>query len=435
MPFTDPGNNSSKVLDLSFDEGGRNSPVSFPKSKIKFVLFEGVHQKAVDMLQAEGFTVELLAGALAGDELVEKLKDARVVGVRSKTKLTAEVLKKCPKLMAVGCFCIGTDQTDLVQAEKQGIPVFNSPFSNSRSVAELIIGTVVSLSRRLTEQSHNMHNNSWQKTAAGCFEVRGKVLGIVGYGHIGSQLSVLAEAMGMRVIYKDRKKVLPLGNAVQKDTLDELLEQADYVTMHVPDTEETRYMIKAEQIKKMKKGSYLLNASRGKVVDLDALRDAMVSKHLAGCMVDVYPKEPAKNGLIKEQGVEIPLTGLSNCILTPHIGGSTKEAQEAIGVEVAIKMANFINKGDTDGAVNFPNITPPALKSGRHRIANVHKNVPGVLRQINNVLGDAGNVAFQTVQTEEHIGYLIVDVDSAVSDTVLNSIRDLTESERTRRIF
>ena len=269
---------------------------SFPKSKIKILLLENIHKKAVELLKNEGFTVETTAGAVNGEELIEKMKDCRVVGVRSKTKLTKEVLDAAKKLMCIGCFCIGTDQTHLPTAEAKAVPVFNSPFSNSRSVAELIIGCVISLARQLPMRTSEMHSDRWMKTATGCNEIRGKTLGIIGYGHIGSQLSVLAEALGMRVIYKDRKTVMPLGNARQVETLPELLQEADFVTLHVPDTPETRYMINAEQIALMKNGSYLLNASRGTVVDLDAFADAIKSKKLRGGMVDVYPKEPAKNG-------------------------------------------------------------------------------------------------------------------------------------------
>eukprot|EP01064_Diplonema_japonicum_P001647 TRINITY_DN1108_c0_g1_i1.p1 TRINITY_DN1108_c0_g1~~TRINITY_DN1108_c0_g1_i1.p1 ORF type:complete len:412 (+),score=119.65 TRINITY_DN1108_c0_g1_i1:69-1304(+) len=410
-------------------------PTSFPKSKIKAVLLENIHKKAVEMLENEGFTVETVAGALQGAELVEKLKDARVVGVRSKTKLTAEVLESLKKLMCVGCFCIGTDQTDLPVAESKAIPVFNSPFSNSRSVAELIISCVISLARQLTVRSAEMHAGKWMKTATHCTEVRGKTLGIVGYGHIGSQLSVLAESLGMRVIFKDRKTMMPLGNARQMDTLDELLGEADYVSLHVPDTSETRFMIKKEQLDKMKDGAYLLNASRGKVVDLDALATALKEKKLKGAMVDVYPKEPAKNGDILEQGVEIPLIGLPNVILTPHIGGSTEEAQEAIGVEVASKIISYLNKGDSDGAVNFPNITPPDTKDGMHRILNVHRNTPGVLRQITSILADLGNITYQTVSTNDAIGYFLADVSSAISDEAVAKIGALDTGLKTRVLF
>ena len=286
---------------------------SFPKSKIKIVLFENVHKTAVELLEGAGYSVECVAGAMSGEALIEKIRDARVLGVRSKTKLTKEVLAEATKLMCVGCFCIGTDQTDLPFAESRAIPVFNSPFSNSRSVAELIISCIISLSRKLTDKSAEMHAGIWQKSAAGCLEIRGKTLGIIGYGHIGSQLSVLSEALGMRVIYKDRKNMMPLGNARQKDDLEGLLEEADFVSLHVPDTEETRYMIKAEQLAQMKKGSYLLNASRGKVVDLDALADSLKSGHLAGAMVDVYPKEPAKNGEYVD--ILLPHMGFVNVLL------------------------------------------------------------------------------------------------------------------------
>ncbi|KAJ9461466.1 D-3-phosphoglycerate dehydrogenase [Diplonema papillatum] len=408
---------------------------SYPKNKIKVVLFENVHKKAVEILKNDGFDVELLAGALSGEELADKLKDARVIGVRSKTKLTKPVLQAAKKLMCIGCFCIGTDQTDLDVAEELAIPVFNSPFSNSRSVAELIIASVINLARELTERTKEMHNDSWQKTAVNSNEIRGKTIGIIGYGHIGSQLSVLAEALGMTVIYKDVKNIMPLGNARQVETLGELLSQSDFVTLHVPDTQETRYMIRKEQISMMKDGAYLLNASRGQVVDLDDLATALKTQKLRGAMVDVYPKEPAKNGSITDQGVTIPLVGLRNVILTPHIGGSTSEAQEAIGIEVAQKILNYMNQGVTDGAVNFPNIVPPAQKNGQHRLLNVHRNEPGVLRQLLNIISDVGNVSYQTVNTTDKVGYFVCDVSSSVSEEVISQISDIKENIRSRMLY
>eukprot|EP01027_Heterolobosea_sp_BB2_P018495 GEZU01026045.1.p1 GENE.GEZU01026045.1~~GEZU01026045.1.p1 ORF type:complete len:378 (-),score=111.81 GEZU01026045.1:749-1882(-) len=373
--------------------------------------------------------VECISGALSEEELIQKIPNIHALGIRSKTNITTAVLAAANKLLTIGCFCIGTNQVDLDAAEKRGIPVFNSPFSNSRSVAELIIAEIISLARRLPDKVQELHKGQWKKSAANCFEVRGKTLGIVGYGHIGSQLSVLAEALGLRVIFYDIATVMPIGNSQPMKTLDELLQQADFVTLHVPETPETKNMIGPKQIAMMKKGSYLLNASRGTVVDIDALAEALKSGHLNGAAVDVYPEEPEGN----TDNFETPLRGCPNTILTPHIGGSTLEAQTAIGVEVATAIIKYINSGRTIGAVNFPNVDL-RITPDTHRILNIHKNVPGVMKAINEKLANH-NIRAQLLDTSKYIGYLIIDVDQEASNQLKKEIAALEVSFRTRILY
>jgi D-3-phosphoglycerate dehydrogenase len=403
---------------------------SFPKNKIKILLLENVHSAAVELLKKEDFQVECLKEALSEEELKVKIKDVHALGIRSKTRVTDEVLKEANRLLCIGCFCIGTDQVDLEAAEKRGIPVFNSPFSNTRSVAELIIAEIILLSRRLGDKSNDMHKGVWDKSAKDCHEIRGKTLGIVGYGHIGSQLSVLAESLGMNVIFYDVISVLPLGNSKRKETLEEVLTQADFVTLHVPKTDQTKNMITEKQLKMMKKSSYLLNASRGTVVDIPALANALRSGHLAGAAVDVYPTEPEAN--IKDWQNE--LQNCPNTILTPHIGGSTEEAQYAIGLEVADKLIKFVNNGSTATAVNFPKLDLPVGQTGTHRILNIHKNVPGVLKNINTLLGDI-NVVGQMLAAKGAIGYLIVDVEKETSHNLRDEMAMLPTSIKTRILY
>jgi D-3-phosphoglycerate dehydrogenase len=403
---------------------------SFPKNKIKILLLENVHSAAVELLKKEDFQVECLKEALSEEELKAKIKDVHALGIRSKTRVTDEVLKEANRLLCIGCFCIGTDQVDLEAAEKRGIPVFNSPFSNTRSVAELIIAEIILLSRRLGDKSNDMHKGVWDKSAKDCHEIRGKTLGIVGYGHIGSQLSVLAESLGMNVIFYDVISVLPLGNSKRKETLEEVLTQADFVTLHVPKTDQTKNMITEKQLKMMKKSSYLLNASRGTVVDIPALANALRSGHLAGAAVDVYPTEPEAN--IKDWQNE--LQNCPNTILTPHIGGSTEEAQYAIGLEVADKLIKFVNNGSTATAVNFPKLDLPVGQTGTHRILNIHKNVPGVLKNINTLLGDI-NVVGQMLAAKGAIGYLIVAVEKETSHNLRDEMAMLPTSIKTRILY
>jgi D-3-phosphoglycerate dehydrogenase len=404
---------------------------SYPKSKIKVVLLESIHESANQIIRADGLQLETVPGALEDQALVDKVRDAHLIGIRSKTHLSGEVLEQCKKLLAVGCFCIGTNQVDLKTANRLGIPVFNAPFSNTRSVAELVISEVVALSRHLSDHIREVHDGVWRKSARGSFEVRGKTLGIVGYGRIGRQVGVLAEAMGLRVLFFDTEQQLPMGNNRSVNTLDELLAESDFVTLHVPAAPDTHNMIGAAQLATMKRGSYLLNLSRGTVVDIDALAAALKDGHLAGAAIDVFPSEPRGNG----PGFESPLRGLSNVILTPHVGGSTEEAQESIGREVGARLLEFLNAGITAGAVNFPQVNAPPL-AGAHRILNVHRNVPGVLSAINSIVSSVkANVSGQVLATDPNIGYLVMDLDETVSDEVSARVRELDTSIRTRILY
>lgn len=404
---------------------------SFPKSQIKVLLLENIHASGVDLLKQQGFQVESVSQAYDEQELIKKAADVHVLGIRSKTQLSAAYFQHAKRLLTVGCFCIGTNQVNLDAAKRLGAPVFNAPFSNTRSVAELVLAEIVMLARRAAERSQWLHQGRWEKSAQQCVEVRGKTLGIVGYGHIGSQVSVLAESFGMQVLFYDVVTKMPMGNSRPVESLSDLLARSDFVTLHVPETPSTKGMIGAQELKAMKKGSYLLNASRGSVVDLDALRRVLDERHLAGAAVDVYPVEPESNG----EGFRSVLQGAPNTILTPHIGGSTEEAQRNIGIEVAQSLIKFINNGSTMGAVNFPAVDLPLLR-GSHRILNVHKNVPGVLRNINTLISDLGaNIEGQYLATDPEIGYLIIDIDRKVSDQVKDSIAALSTSLRTRILY
>ena len=404
---------------------------SFPKDHIKVLLLENVHPSAHAIFAGEGFQVEAVKHALKEDELVAKIADAHVLGIRSKTQVTARALAEAKRLLTLGCFCIGTNQVDLAEANRRGVPVFNAPFSNTRSVAELIISEVIALSSQLGDRSREVHEGKWQKVAAGCYEVRGKTLGIIGYGHIGSQLGVLAEAIGMRVIFYDVQTKLPMGNNRSVATLGELLGEAEFVSLHVPATPQTKNMIGAAELAQMQKGSFLLNASRGSVVDIPALADALRKGHVAGAAIDVFPEEPESN----DDPFHSPLRGIPNVILTPHIGGSTIEAQAAIGREVAYSLLKFVNGGASTGAVNFPEIELPQQR-GTHRILNVHRNVPGVLRDINKIVSDlSANIHSQILSTDANIGYLIMDLDQDVSDDVRKAMAALSTNIRTRILY
>jgi D-3-phosphoglycerate dehydrogenase / 2-oxoglutarate reductase len=401
------------------------------RETIKVLLLENIHPTARDMFQGEGFEVEALTSALKEDELRKKLKDVNVVGIRSKSQVRASTLSEATNLMALGCFCIGTNQVDLKETNRMGVPVFNAPFSNTRSVAELIISQVVMLARQLGDRSREVHEGKWRKVANGCYEVRGKTLGIIGYGHIGSQLGVLAEALGLRVIFYDVATKLPMGNVRVCESLGELLEAADFVTLHVPETVQTKDMIGAEELAHMRRGSYLLNASRGTVVQSPALADALRRGHLAGAAVDVYPEEPETNG----DTFKSELQGLPNVVLTPHIGGSTMEAQASIGREVATSLVKYITSGATTGAVNFPQVELPQTR-GTHRILNVHRNVPGVMRDINRIVSDrSANIHAQILSTDSTIGYLIMDLDQDLSQNVCEDIAKLQTDIRTRVLY
>lgn len=398
---------------------------------LRILLVENIHPVAKERLEAEGFQVELISYAPSEDELIKLLPQYDAVGIRSKTEITKKVLDSVHNVTTIGCFCIGTNQVDLVSAKEHGVAVFNAPHSNTRSVAELVIAEMISLSRQLGDRNTKAHQGEWIKSAEGSKEVRGKTLGIVGYGHIGSQVSVLAEAMGLKVIFYDVVKKLPLGNARVAHTLEELLSESDFVTLHVPEIPETMNMISEKELSQMKRGSYLINASRGTVVVIEDLVAALKSKHIAGCAVDVFPVEPASN---KEKFVS-PLQGLSNVILTPHIGGSTEEAQRAIGLEVADSFRRYLKIGSTSGAVNFPNVDLP-IKQGTSRILNVHRNEPGVLGEINGLISKAGaNIEGQYLSTDDKIGYLVMDVHSSQADQLALDIGKLNRSIRTRVVY
>jgi D-3-phosphoglycerate dehydrogenase len=399
--------------------------------KPSILLVENIHPTAKEMLEIEGFEVDLLTHAPTEDELIKLLPNYSALGIRSKTEITPKILDHCRDLMTIGCFCIGTNQVDLAYARKKGIAVFNAPHSNTRSVAELVIAEMIALSRQLGDRNSKAHQGEWVKSAEGSKEVRGKVLGIIGYGHIGSQVSVLAESMGLKVYFYDPIKKLPLGNAQVMNSLDDMLAISDFITLHVPEVPETKNLIGQRELAKMKKGSYLINASRGTVVVIEALVDALKEKHLAGCAVDVFPQEPASN---KEKFVS-PLQGLANVILTPHIGGSTEEAQKAIGLEVAESFRRFIQIGSSSGAVNFPNVDLP-IKKGTSRILNVHRNEPGVLGEINSLISAAGaNIEGQYLSTDDEIGYLVMDVHSTHAKQLAQDIEQLNRSIRTRVVY
>ncbi|MEN0057932.1 MAG: phosphoglycerate dehydrogenase [Bdellovibrio sp.] len=399
---------------------------------LRILLVENIHPVAKENLFSEGFqNVDLISYAPSEDELLAKLPNYDVLGIRSKTEVTEKVLRGNPHLVSIGCFCIGTNQVNLTAARELGIPVFNAPHSNTRSVAELVIAEMISLSRQLGDRNTKAHLGEWVKSAEGSREVRGKTVGIVGYGHIGSQVSVLAEAMGMKVVFYDIVKKLSLGNAEVKPSLEELLKVSDFVTLHVPETLETKDMIGAKELAMMKKGSYLINASRGSVVVIEALVQALKEKFIAGCALDVFPEEPASN----KEKFKSPLQGVSNVILTPHIGGSTEEAQHAIGIEVSESFRRYLKIGSSSGAVNFPNVDLP-VKQGTSRILNVHKNEPGVLGEINSLISKAGaNIEGQYLSTDEKIGYLVVDLQSHQAANLAQDIEQLSRSIRTRVVY
>lgn len=406
--------------------------LSYPKDKIKILLLEGIHESAVHEFKRNGYAnVELQKNAYSEEQLLEIIDQYHVIGIRSKTNLPATVLEKATKLLTVGAFCIGTNQIDLKTATEHGVPVFNSPYSNTRSVAELIIANSIMLLRRIPERSKKAHEGEWLKDADRSYELRGKTIGIIGYGHIGTQVSILAESMGLRVIYYDVEPKMPLGNARQTNTLDELLETSDIVTLHVPATPVTKMMIQKEQFDKMKDGVIFQNLSRGTVVDVQALKEAIVSGKVGGAAVDVFPKEPEKKGL----GFESVLQGLDNVILTPHIGGSTQEAQENIGAEVANKLISFLDNGSSIGSQSIPELNLP-LQSNTRRILHMHKNVPGILSQINQLLSDNHvNVVGQYLKTNETLGYVVLDIEGEKSAKALEDLKHIKDTIRTRILY
>ena len=404
--------------------------ISYPKNRIKILLLENVHPDAFEKLSKDGFSVETVTRSLSEDELIEKIKDVHVLGIRSKTKVTKKVIAAAEKLMTVGAFCIGTKQIDLEACKENGIVVFNAPYSNTRSVVELAIGEIIMLMRSVFQRSTELHNGQWNKTAQGSKEVRGKKLGIVGYGNIGKQLSILAEALGMHVFYYDIEDKLGLGNATKVNDLSELLAISDVVTLHIDDNAANKNFFGKKEISQMKDGAVLVNLSRGFVVDILALKEALESGKISGAAVDVYPEEPAKNGKFITE-----LKGLNNVILTPHVGGSTEEAQKDIADFVPNKMMAYINSGNTVDAVNFPNIRLPR-QTKAHRFLHIHKNVPGVMAKINKVLAKFDmNITGQYLSTDDRVGYVITDLDKEYNQNVLNKLRAVEGTIKFRVLY
>jgi D-3-phosphoglycerate dehydrogenase / 2-oxoglutarate reductase len=405
---------------------------SYPKEKIKILLLENISATAVAKFVDSGYTaIKKISGALSEEELIKEVKDVHLLGIRSKTMVTAKVLSEAKKLQAIGCFCIGVNQVDLNTATKNGVAVFNAPYSNTRSVAELVIGAAIMLIRRIPEKNKAAHDGIWLKDAKGSFELRGKTLGIIGYGNIGSQVSVLAEGLGMKVIFYDVETKLPLGNASDRKTLKALLADADVVTLHVPEQASTNNLINKTNLKYFKKGSILINYARGGVVDLKALRQAIIEEQVGGAAIDVFPVEPEKNG----DAFETPLQDLPNVLLTPHIGGSTQEAQMNIGEDVSNKLFNYLEKGLTYGSHTVPALSLPP-QEGAHRILHIHKNVPGVLGQINMTLSkNKINIVAQYLKTNEAIGYVVLDVDKKISSKAIDLLKEIKETIKVRVVY
>jgi D-3-phosphoglycerate dehydrogenase / 2-oxoglutarate reductase len=405
---------------------------SYPKEKINILFLENISDTAVKFFNAGGYTtVKKLNGALSEEELIAAVKNVHLLGIRSKTQVTKKVLDAAEKLQAIGCFCIGTNQVDLKSATKKGVAVFNAPYSNTRSVAELVIGASIILIRKIIDKNKAAHEGIWNKDASGSFELRGKTLGIIGYGNIGSQLSVLAEGLGMKVIFYDVETKLPLGNAVDKKTLKDLVSNADIVTLHVPELESTKNLINKGNLKYFKKGGILINYARGEVVDLDALAKFIKEGHIGGAAIDVFPWEPEKNG----DKFTSPLQGLSNVLLTPHIGGSTQEAQQNIGEDVSNKLFNYLEKGITYGSHTVPALSLPP-QEGTHRILHIHNNVPGVLSEINTQLSKHKiNILGQYLKTNEAIGYVVLDVDKGLSKNAVELLRKVKATIKVRVLY
>ncbi|MEE1673671.1 phosphoglycerate dehydrogenase [Agarivorans aestuarii] len=402
---------------------------SLGKEKIKVLLLEGLHPSSLQSFQSAGYeNVEMIKTSLAEEELIEKIKDVHFIGIRSRTDLNERVLAAANKLVAIGCFCIGTNQVDLKAAQQKGIPVFNAPFSNTRSVAELVLGEIILLLRGIPEKNAKAHRGEWIKSADNSYEARGKKLGIIGYGHIGTQLGILAETLGMQVYYYDIENKLSLGNATQVADLEQLLAMSDVVSLHVPETAQTKYMFGEAQLAAMKQGSILINASRGTVVEIDSLVSVLESKKLAGAAIDVFPTEPKSN---KEEFVSA-LRGFDNVILSPHVGGSTQEAQENIGIEVASKLAKYSDNGSTLSAVNFPEVALPE-HTGTSRLLHIHHNQPGVLTKINLAFAeDSINIAAQYLQTNDSIGYVVIDVETAQAEQAISKLKEIEGTIRAR---
>lgn len=410
----------------------KTGKTSFPKEKIRILFLENISDAAVKNFKQQGYVkVDKISKALTEAELIEELKDVHILGIRSKTTITAKVLAAAKKLQAIGCFCIGVNQVDLKAATKNGVVVFNAPYSNTRSVAELVIGLAIMLIRRIPDKNKAAHEGIWMKDAKGSFELRGKTLGIIGYGNIGSQVSVLAEALGMKVLFYDVETKLPLGNAADGKTLKEVLSRADIVSLHVPETKQTKNLINKANLKYFKKGAILINYARGEVVDLDALRNCIVDGNIGGAAVDVFPWEPEKNG----DRFQTPLQDLPNVILTPHIGGSTEEAQQNIGEDVSIKLFNYLEKGITFGSHTVPALALPP-QEGSHRILHIHENMPGVLSEINTTLSQNKiNILGQYLKTNDEIGYVVLDVNKNISSHALNLLREVKGTIKVRLLY
>jgi D-3-phosphoglycerate dehydrogenase len=421
-----------KIERKAFRINMENQTTSYPKEKINILLLENISTAAAKLFTDAGYTsVKRISGAMTEEDLVREIKDVHLLGIRSKTQITKKVLEAANKLQAIGCFCIGVNQVDLKSARQEGVVVFNAPYSNTRSVAELVIGLSILLIRRIPDKNKAAHEGTWLKEAKGSYELRGKTLGIIGYGNIGSQVSVLAEGMGMKIIFYDIVTKLPLGNAVAKHSLQELLGQADIVTLHVPDTPQTKNMINATTLQYFKQGSILLNYARGEVVDLDALAETMKAGIISGAAVDVYPHEPVKNG----DKFDSPLQNLPNVILTPHIGGSTEEAQQNIGEDVSNKLYQFLEMGITIGSHTVPPLSLPP-QEGTHRILHIHKNVPGVLSAINTELSKNNiNILAQYLKTNDEIGYVVLDVDKALSNHAFQLLKQVKETIKVRLLY
>ena len=405
---------------------------SFPKDRIKVLFLENISDKAVQYFKQQGYAdVKKLSGALNEEELIKVIKDVHILGIRSKTFISKKVLDNAKKLQAIGCFCIGVNQVDLKACKQKGIAVYNAPYSNTRSVAELVIGASILLIRRILDKNKAAHNGVWNKDAKGSFELRGKTMGIIGYGNIGTQLSVMAEAMGMRVQFFDIETKLPLGNAQAKKSIKEIVSTSDIISLHVPETNQTKNLINKTVLKQFKSGSILVNYARGEVVDLDALAEAIKEKHIAGAAIDVFPVELEKNG----DAFSTPLQGLSNVLLTPHIGGSTEEAQENIGEDVSIKLYQYLERGVSNGSHTIPSLSLPPV-DGAHRILHIHKNVPGVLGAINTLLSkNKINIVGQYLKTNDEIGYVVLDVDSKLSKQAMTLLKEVKETIRVRMLY
>jgi D-3-phosphoglycerate dehydrogenase len=410
----------------------KNDLTSYPKDRIKVLFLENISDKAVQYFKQQGYAdVKKVAGALSEEELIKVIKDVHILGIRSKTFISKKVLDSAKKLQAIGCFCIGVNQVDLKACKQKGIAVYNAPYSNTRSVAELVIGASILLIRKILDKNKAAHNGIWNKDAKGSFELRGKTMGIIGYGNIGTQLSVMAEAMGMRVQFYDIETKLPLGNAQARKSIKEIVSSSDIISLHVPETNQTKNLINKAVIKQFKSGSILVNYARGEVVDLDALAEAIKEKHIAGAAIDVFPIEPEKNG----DAFSTPLQGLSNVLLTPHIGGSTEEAQENIGEDVSIKLYQYLERGVSNGSHTIPSLSLPPV-DGAHRILHIHKNVPGVLGAINTLLSkNKINIVGQYLKTNDEIGYVVLDVDSKLSKQAMALLKEVKETIKVRMLY